>query len=98
MSQDLAVIREKQVELEKASGLPTREEMSVLSTTESLAVRLVRRMNSGRWKRFWTVCQRHIGSLWIYLATYNLMNVFGIDHVEGSDPERPVILVSNHRS
>jgi 1-acyl-sn-glycerol-3-phosphate acyltransferase len=27
-----------------------------------------------------------------------LMNVFGIENVENSDPNRPVILVANHRS
>ncbi|HTK37554.1 MAG TPA: lysophospholipid acyltransferase family protein, partial [Pyrinomonadaceae bacterium] len=50
------------------------------------------------WKRFWTFCQRHIGSLWIYLATYNLMNVFGIENVEKTDADRPLLLVANHRS
>src|SRR6476661_6327351 len=78
--------------------LPTREELSVLSGTEKIGFWLTHRMNQGRWKRFWTFCQRHIGSLWIYLATYNLMNVFGIENVENSDPTRPVVLVANHRS
>lgn len=55
-------------------------------------------MNTGRWKYVWTFFQRHIGSLWIYLATYNLMNVSGIENFEETDPERPVILVGNHRS
>ncbi len=77
---------------------PSIEEISVLDTTERLGFRLVRAMNGGRWKRFWTFCQRHIGSLWIYIATYNLMNVRGLDHFERTDPERPVVLVANHRS
>ncbi|MEJ7849036.1 MAG: lysophospholipid acyltransferase family protein [Pyrinomonadaceae bacterium] len=55
-------------------------------------------MNQGRWKEFWTICQRHLGSLWIYLATYNLMNVRGIEHFEQSDPGTPLVLVANHRS
>lgn len=55
-------------------------------------------MNLGKWKRFWTFFQRHIGALWIYLATYNLMNVYGIENFEATDPERPVLLVANHRS
>lgn len=55
-------------------------------------------MNLGRWKRFWTFCQRHIGSLWIKISTYNLMNVFGIEHVENSETDRPLLLVANHRS
>ena len=55
-------------------------------------------MNRGAAKRLMTFCQRHIGSLWIYLATYNLMNVFGIENVENTDPGKPLILVANHRS
>ena len=98
MSQDLAAAGSTQLELTYKPLLPTKEELSVLSTTESLAVRLVRRMNTGAWKKFWTFCQRHIGSLWIYLATYNLMNVFGIENVSSSDSDRPLVLVSNHRS
>jgi len=78
--------------------LPTREELSVLNATERTGFWLTHRMNLGLWKRFWTFCQRHIGSLWIYLATYNLMNVFGIENVEKTDAEKPLVLVANHRS
>jgi 1-acyl-sn-glycerol-3-phosphate acyltransferase len=81
-----------------ASLIPTSEELAVLSGTERFAFRLTHRMNLGAWKRLMTSCQRHIGSLWIYIATYNLMNVFGIENVEVTDPERPLILVANHRS
>ncbi|MEP7213590.1 MAG: lysophospholipid acyltransferase family protein [Acidobacteriota bacterium] len=77
---------------------PLAEEIEVLSATERTAFRLVRRMNTPAWKRFWTFCQRHIGSLWIYLATYNLMNVFGIENFERTEVDRPVVLVANHRS
>jgi 1-acyl-sn-glycerol-3-phosphate acyltransferase len=77
---------------------PTAGEISVLDTTERIGFKLVRAMNQGRWKRFWTFCQRHIGSLWIFLATYNLMNVRGIENVESTDPARPLLLVANHRS
>jgi 1-acyl-sn-glycerol-3-phosphate acyltransferase len=55
-------------------------------------------MNQGGWKRLWTWCQRYIGSLWIYLATYNLMNVYGLEHFEAASTERPLLLVANHRS
>ncbi len=78
--------------------LPTREELSVLGAVEKAGFWLTHRMNLGGWKRLWTFCQRHIGSLWIYLATYNLMNVFGIANVEESDPDTPLLLVANHRS
>lgn len=77
---------------------PSDEELSRLDTMERAGFKLAHRMNLGAWKHFWTFCQRHIGSLWIYLATYNLMNVYGLDNVEQSDPERPLLLVANHRS
>lgn len=80
------------------TNAPTREELSVLDTTERLGFRLVEAMNRGRWKRFWTFCQRHLGSLWIYLATYNLMNVRGLENFEHADPQSPLLLVANHRS
>lgn len=77
---------------------PTFEEISVLSPFEKFGFKLTHRMNQGVWKRIWTFCQRHIGSLWIKIATYNLMNVFGIESVENSDTKRPLLLVANHRS
>ncbi|MDM7922256.1 MAG: lysophospholipid acyltransferase family protein [Pyrinomonadaceae bacterium] len=78
--------------------VPTEQEIAVLGPTERRGFWLTRRMNQGNWKRLWTFCQRHIGSLWIYLATYNLMNVFGVENVEKSDVTRPLMLVANHRS
>ena len=100
MSQNLAAASGAQPEPtgERKPLLPTEEEISVLSASEWIGFKIARRMNSGTWKTFWTFCQRHVGSLWIYLATYNLMNVFGIENVDATDPDRPVILVSNHRS
>jgi 1-acyl-sn-glycerol-3-phosphate acyltransferase len=77
---------------------PTPEELSVLNTTEKIGFKLTDRMNQGAWKHFWTFCQRHIGSLWIKICTYNLMNVFGIENVEKSSVEKPLLLVANHRS
>ena len=79
-------------------SLPTKEEISVLGPMERAGFRLAHRMNRGSWKRLWGFCQRHIGSLWIYLATYNLMNVRGLANFEKTDFERPVVLVANHRS
>lgn len=78
--------------------LPDDGELAALSAFERAGFRLTHRMNYGLWKVFWTFCQRHIGSLWIKIATYNLMNVFGIENVAKSDVERPLVLVSNHRS
>jgi 1-acyl-sn-glycerol-3-phosphate acyltransferase len=78
--------------------IPARDQLELLSGVERAGFSLAHRMNLGAWKRFWTFCQRHIGSLWIYLATYNLMNVFGVENVENSDPTRPLVLAANHRS
>lgn len=78
---------------------PSPEEWAVLSGFERLAFRLARRMNAGRWKRLWTFCQRQVGALWIHFATYNLMRVEGLEHVErAARTGRPVLLVANHRS
>jgi len=79
-------------------GGPAPEEMAVLSPLERFAVRLARRMNRGAWKRFWTSCQRVLGAGWIHLATYNLMRVHGLEHVEAASHARPLLLVANHRS
>ena len=87
------------VPVDKTGALiPTSSEIEVLSGTERTGFRLTHRMNLGRSKRLMTWCQRHIGSLWIYLATYNLMNVYGLENVEATDASRPLILVANHRS
>src|SRR5688572_14920668 len=77
---------------------PEPEEISVLDASERIGFRLAHRMNLGAWKRFMTFCQRHIGSLWIYLATYNLMEVYGIENVANSSVDKPLVLVANHRS
>jgi 1-acyl-sn-glycerol-3-phosphate acyltransferase len=74
------------------------EELGVLSPFERFAFRLAWRMNRGGWKRFWTFCQRTLGAGWIHLSTYNLMRVYGLEHVEAAGHERPLLLVANHRS
>ncbi len=82
----------------KKALLPTKSELSVLNTTEKLGFKLAHRMNLGAWKSLWTFCQRHVGSLWIFLATYNLMNVYGLENIEKTNVEKPLLLVANHRS
>lgn len=77
---------------------PNASELSVLNPTEKIGFRLTYAMNRGLWKTFWTFCQRHLGSLWIKICTYNLMNVFGIENVAESPVEKPLLLVANHRS
>ena len=77
---------------------PSPEELAVLSGFERFAFQFVRRMNRGRWKRFWTFCQKTLGAGWIHLSTYNIMNVYGLENIETASRERPVLLVANHRS
>ena len=77
---------------------PTAEELSVLGTSEKIGFRLTHKMNQGVWKKLMTFCQRHIGSLWIIISTYNLMRVSGLENFEKTDPNRPILLVANHRS
>lgn len=88
-----------QLEIKNSTALvPTEDEISVLSTSEKLGFRLTHRMNLGAWKKIWSFCQRHLGSLWIKIATYNLMNIFGLENIEKTDVNRPLLLVANHRS
>ncbi len=77
---------------------PNESELSVLNSTEKIGFRLTCAMNRGRWKGFWTFFQRHLGSLWIKICTYNLMNVFGIGNVAEAPVDKPLLLVANHRS
>ncbi|HKR02434.1 MAG TPA: lysophospholipid acyltransferase family protein [Pyrinomonadaceae bacterium] len=77
---------------------PTPEDLAPLSRIERFAFFQAHEMNQGRWKRFWTWCQRHVGSRWIQLATYNLMNVYGLENLEAASVSRPLLLVANHRS
>src|SRR6188474_296292 len=77
---------------------PAPEELAVLSWFERFAFRHARRMNQGGWKRFWTFCQRTLGAGWIHFATYNLMQVYGLEHIAAAARERPILIVANHRS
>jgi len=95
---DLATTKQEKSLLRSVPEEPSRAELSVLDPAEKFGFRLTHRMNKGALKKFWTFFQRHIGSLWIYLATYNLMNVRGLENFIAADPEKPLLLVSNHRS
>jgi 1-acyl-sn-glycerol-3-phosphate acyltransferase len=77
---------------------PTAEELAVLFRFERLAFHVTHRMNQGAWKRFWTWCQSVFGAGWIHIATYNLMQVYGLENIDAVDHDRPILLVANHRS
>ncbi len=84
--------------IESSSSEPTPEELAPLSRIERIAFRVAHRMNQGAWKKLWTACQKTVGAGWIRLSTYNIMRVYGLEHVEATDHRRPLVLVSNHRS
>ncbi len=42
--------------------------------------------------------QRHLGSLWIWLATRRLLHVHGAERLPAFDPEQSYLCVANHRS
>ena len=98
MSENILETKQNSGLAENKTLAPSAGEISVLTKPEKIGFRLTHRMNQGAWKRFWTFCQRHVGSLWIYLATYNLMNVYGLENVEQTDTNKPLLLVANHRS
>lgn len=77
---------------------PADPTFASLTPFERFAVRLVRRMNAGRWQRAWFVCQREIGARWIAALTSPLVEVHGLDHVRATTRERPLVLAVNHRT
>jgi 1-acyl-sn-glycerol-3-phosphate acyltransferase len=77
---------------------PSPEELAALSSFERFAFRVTHRMNLGRWKRFWTWCQSVFGAGWIHISSYNLIRVYGLEHIEAVDHNRPILLAANHRS
>jgi 1-acyl-sn-glycerol-3-phosphate acyltransferase len=72
--------------------------LDALTPFERRAVRLVARMNRGRWQRTWFWFQREIGARWIDLALGSLLEVHGLEHVAATTRERPLLLVANHRT
>ncbi len=99
VSPDGEITQAEQIVTEKLDARdPTQDELGVLSPVERFAFRIAHRMNQGRLKRFWTWFQRRLGSIWIHLSTYNLLRVYGLEHIEAVAPARPLLLAANHRS
>ncbi|HXG44031.1 MAG TPA: lysophospholipid acyltransferase family protein [Gemmatimonadales bacterium] len=72
--------------------------LEALAPFERLAVRLVRRMNRGRWQRCWFWFQREVGARWIEVVIRRRLRVSGLDHVAGTSRDRPLLIVANHRT
>lgn len=72
--------------------------LEALTWFERAAVRLVRAMNAGGWQRFWFPFQREVGGRWISAAVGSGMRVHGLEHVERTNRDRPLLIAANHRS
>lgn len=72
--------------------------LELLAPFERFAFRLVRRMNQGRWQRFWFAGQRTLGARWIEWVVGPLLEVHGLEHVDATSRDRPLLLVANHRT
>lgn len=78
---------------------PTHEELAVLTPVERAAFRVVHRMNKGRTKAVLSRLQREIGARWVHWAALSRrMRIHGLEHVAATSPDRPIVLVANHRS
>lgn len=69
-----------------------------LSRFERLAVRLAHRQSRGARKRLWSAAQRTLGARWIGWAMRHRVHAFGLEPVARLRPDRPVLVVANHRS
>lgn len=69
-----------------------------LSWLERLHVALALRMNREPAKAFWTRVQSLVGATSISVLIGNLLQVRGLEHVEGAYAKDAVLLVANHRS
>jgi 1-acyl-sn-glycerol-3-phosphate acyltransferase len=69
-----------------------------LSHIERLHFRLAGTMNREPWKSFWTACGREINARAIAMLSAGQLRVTGLEHVEATSPQRPILLIANHRS
>lgn len=61
-------------------------------------VRLTARMNQGAAKTVWTGYQRAVGARILRWATTGRLHLRGMEHARAVSPERPLLLVANHRT
>ena len=61
-------------------------------------VRLTARMNRGAAKTLWTGYQRAFGARILRWATTGRLHLRGLEHAHAVSPERPLLLVANHRT
>lgn len=78
---------------------PTPEQLSTLTGFEKKAFAIADTVNRHPpLKRAAHAFLKTIGAGWVYHCTKNLLHVKGLEHLTNLDPDRGVIIVSNHRS
>lgn len=78
---------------------PTPEQLSTLTTFEKKAFAIADTVNRHRpLKRAAHAFLKTVGAGWVHVCTKNLLRVQGLEHLTSLDPNRGVVVVSNHRS
>lgn len=78
---------------------PTPEQLSTLTSFEKKAFAIADTVNRhAPLKRAAHAFLRTIGARWVHVCTRNLLRVQGVEHLRGLDPNRGVVIISNHRS
>jgi 1-acyl-sn-glycerol-3-phosphate acyltransferase len=60
--------------------------------------RIVDRMNRGSWKAAWMFVGRNVHARFVMALAARQLDVHGLEHVRATRPDRPILLVANHRS
>ena len=77
---------------------PTAEEFAVLSSFERSRLSLHPPHEPGNLETFLDVVPEVFGAGWIHLATYNLMQVYGLENIARRLERPPDTVAANHRS
>lgn len=72
--------------------------VATLPPLERRIFRLVDRMNRGAWKGAWAFVGRHLHARVLHALFSPQLDVHGFEHIEHTDPDRPILIVANHRS
>lgn len=84
---------------EGESGTLSRAQaLATLPPLERGIFRLVDRMNRGSWKAAWALIGRQLHARALHAVFAPQLDVYGFEHMERTDPDRPILVVANHRS
>jgi 1-acyl-sn-glycerol-3-phosphate acyltransferase len=78
---------------------PSAEQLAALRPFERFAFEIADTVNRRRgFKRVAHRFLETVGAGWVHLCTHRLLRVEGLEHLQGLDPDRGVVIVANHRS